>query len=139
MDQATIERVLKGVDIDGQNYNPMIADAFEHMKANAELVAFLQDDASAYQAYLALRDTGWRLHDGQEHMFGWINCSSLVSLLRGRDEHQQKIWGEGHERDASPLEPETVARFDELLAKSGWTVVHRTLVSEVDDAPEQGM
>lgn len=139
MDQATIDRFLKGVDIGGQNFNPLIADAFEHMKSNEELVEFVQNDAAAYQAYLAFRDTGWRTHSGEEHMFGWINCSALITLLRGKDEHHQSIWWTEHERDPAAPEPETFARFDELLAKSGWAVVHRTHMSDVGEAPKSGI
>jgi hypothetical protein len=131
MEQAEIERHLKGVIIAGQKYNPLIADAFEHMKSNSDLVAFLQDEDVAYQAYLALRDTLWRLNDGQELMFGWQNCSSLVALLRGKGEHPQLVWSRFWSKDAPSFAPAVVARFDELIARSGWTVKHREPPIEV--------
>jgi hypothetical protein len=125
MDQAAIDRVLKGVDIDGNKYNPVIVDAFEHMRANGALLEFVQDDKAAYQAYLALRDTGWLSHTGETHMFGWINCSALVGLLRGKGEHPQHMWWCEHERDRPTFEPATAAKFDKLIAASGWTVTFR--------------
>lgn len=135
MDRSQFERFLNGVEIDGQKYNPLIADAFEHMKSNDELVAFVQDDAAAYQAYLALRDTGWRTHEMQEHMLGWINCSALVALLRGKGEHQQRFWAREWEPDIAEFDAETVAKFDALMMLSGWTVSHRTLMSEIVEVP----
>jgi hypothetical protein len=131
MEQAEIERHLKGVIIDGQKYNPLIADAFEQMKTNSALVAFLQDEDVAYQAYLALRDTLWRLNDGQELMFGWQNCSSLVALLRGNGEHPQLAWSRFWSKHAPSFDPAVVAQFDELIARSGWTVKHREPPIEV--------
>jgi hypothetical protein len=125
MDQEQLDRFLKGVDIDGQNYNPLIADAFEHMKSNTSLVEFVQSDAAGYQAYLALRDTAWLTHTGENHMFGWINCSALVGLLRGKGEHPQHMWWGEHERDAPAFDPTSVAAFDELVACSGWKVTYR--------------
>jgi hypothetical protein len=140
MDQAGIERHLAGVIINGEKYNVVIAEAYEHMKSNSELVTFLKDDAVGYQAYLALRDTDWVTHTGETHMFGWINCSALVSLLRDKGEHPQHMWWGEHEghNPAAP-DPETFAKFDELLIKSGWSVKHRSLISELYESPDNGM
>lgn len=138
MDQAEIKRQLAGVIINGDKYNVFVVEAFEHIKSNDELLRFLKDDAAAYQAYLALRDTDWITHTGDRYTLGWINCSALIGLLRGKGEHPQHMWWGEYERNPAPADPIMFERFDQLLIKSDWTVNHRIWV-ELQETQVSGM